>query len=119
MPRKCFLPALAGLLVVLGCNGADGDSMREIAPEAERDLPAVVEGGNLFAIDLYRKLGEGGGNLFFSPLSLSTALAMTSAGAAGETREEMEEVLQFPVDVESVHPSFAALAESLARGSSA
>ena len=33
---------------------------------------------------LYRKLGESGGNLFFSPLSLSTALAMTSAGAAGE-----------------------------------
>jgi serpin B len=104
--------------MVLGCNGANGDSMREIPPEAKRDLPAVVEGGNLFAVDLYRKLGEGGGNLFFSPLSLSTALAMTSAGAAGETKEEMEEVLQFPVDVESVHPSFAALAESLARGSS-
>jgi serpin B len=76
----------------------------------------VVEGGNLFAVDLYRKLGEGGGNLFFSPLSLSTALAMTSAGAAGETKEEMAEVLHFPVDVESVHPSFAALMESLGRG---
>jgi serpin B len=119
MPRNCLLLALAGLLVVLGCNGADGDSMREVRVEAKRDLPAVVEGGNLFAVDLYRKLGEGGGNLFFSPLSLSTALAMTSAGAAGETEEEMEEVLHFPVDVESVHPSFGALAESLAKGSSA
>ena len=92
--------------------------MREIPLEEQRDLPAVVEGGNLFAVDLYRKLGEGGGNLFFSPLSLSTALAMTSAGAAGETKEEMAEVLHFPVDVESVHPSFAALAESIDRGSS-
>ena len=118
MTRNCVLLALAGLLVVLGCNGADGDGMREIPGEAERDLPAVVEGGNLFAVDLYRKLGEGGGNLFFSPLSLSTALAMTSAGAAGETREEMEEVLHFPVDVESAHPTFAALAESLDQGSS-
>ncbi|MGB6363737.1 MAG: serpin family protein [Thermoanaerobaculia bacterium] len=119
MSRNCFLAALAGLLMVLGCAGADGDSMSEVPLDAQRDLPAVVEGGNLFAVDLYRKLGEGGGNLFFSPLSLSTALAMTSAGAAGETREEMEEVLHFPIDVESVHPSFAALAESLARGSSA
>jgi serpin B len=118
MSKNCLLLALAGLLVVLGCNGANGDSMREIPPEAQRDLPAVVEGGNLFAVDLYRKLGEGGGNLFFSPLSLSTALAMTSAGAAGETKEEMAEVLHFPVDVESVHPSIAALAESLDRGSS-
>ena len=116
MSRNCFLPALAGLFMVLGCAGADGDSMSEVPLDAQRDLPAVVEGGNLFAVDLYRKLGEGGGNLFFSPLSLSTALAMTSAGAAGETKEEMAEVLHFPVDVESVHPSFAALMESLGRG---
>ena len=117
MHRYCLFLALVGLLAVLGCSGADGDSTREIPRLAQRDLPAVVEGGNLFAVDLYRKLGEGGGNLFFSPLSLSTALAMTSAGAAGETKEEMEEVLHFPVDVESVHPSFGALAESLAQGS--
>lgn len=89
---------------------------RERALEAARDLPAVVEGGNLFAIDLYRKLGESPGNLFFSPVSLSSALAMTAAGAAGETAEEMAEVLHFPADVESVHPSHAALAESLGLG---
>lgn len=119
MPRDCLLLALVGILAVLGCSGADGDSVREIPREAQRDLAAVVEGGNLLAVDLYKKLGEGGGNLFFSPLSLSTALAMTSAGAAGETKEEMEEVLHFPVDVETVHPSFGALAMSLDQGASA
>jgi serpin B len=92
--------------------------VREIPLAAQRDLPAVVEGANLFAVDLYKKLGGSPGNLFFSPLSLANALAMTSAGAAGGTEEEMAEVLQFPVDVESVHASFGALAESLDHGAS-
>lgn len=48
-----------------------------------------------FAFHLYRRLAEAQGNLFFSPFSLETALAMTAAGARGETAAEMEKVLGF------------------------
>jgi serpin B len=71
---------------------------------------AVVEGNNRFALDLYARLRTGGsGNLFFSPGSLSTALAMTSAGARGRTAEQMAEVLHFRLPQEELHRAFAAL----------
>jgi len=56
----------------------------------------IVEGNNKFAIDLYDKLKTGEGNLFFSPYSISTALAMTYAGAQGQTESQMTRVLHFP-----------------------
>jgi len=74
---------------------------------------AVVKGNNQFALALYGRLAEKQGNLFFSPASLSTALAMTYAGAAGTTRTQMAEVLHFPVDGEPLHGSFEALLQVL------
>ena len=62
----------------------------------EAKMASVVEGGNRFALDLYGKLKGQPGNLFFSPSSISTALAMTYAGARGETAEQMARVLHFP-----------------------
>ena len=56
----------------------------------------VVKGNNEFALELYAKLREREGNLFFSPYSISTALSMTYAGARGETETQMAEVLHFP-----------------------
>ena len=41
----------------------------------------VAQGNNAFAIELYGRLRKQSGNLFFSPESISTALAMTYAGA--------------------------------------
>jgi len=70
----------------------------------------VVEGNNQFATDLYAELGkEEGGNLLMSPYSISTALAMTYAGARGETEAEMAEVLHFTLPQERLHPAFAGL----------
>ena len=59
------------------------------SPEAK----TVVDGNNTFALDLYQKLKDRPGNVFFSPFNISTALAMTSAGARGETEMEMTNVL--------------------------
>jgi len=53
----------------------------------------VAEGNNSFAADVYRKLAEGKGNLFFSPFSIRTALSMTYAGAAGATAEQCARTL--------------------------
>ena len=60
------------------------------------DLKAVATGNVKFALKLYDQLNNQKGNLFLSPYSISTALAMTHAGARGETETEMTKALQFP-----------------------
>ena len=58
------------------------DLARVTTPAAtDSDLAEVVEGNSAFAFDLYHALGEKEKNLFYSPYSISVALAMTYAGA--------------------------------------
>jgi serpin B len=73
------------------------------------DLAELVVGNTAFALDLYQSLREGQGNLFFSPYSISLALAMTYAGARGETEREMAQTLHFTLPQERFHPAFDAL----------
>lgn len=82
----------------------------EISDEA---VTRVVEGNNAFAIDLYHQLSQQAGNLFFSPYSISTALAMTYMGARGETAAQMAKVLHFALDQDQLHTAFAALMADL------
>ena len=79
-------------------------------------LRALVQGNSKFAMDLYATLAAEEGNLFFSPYSISLALAITYAGARGETESQMAEVLHFPPQDE-VHDAFNALAADIAAGS--
>ena len=81
------------------------------APPA--DAKALVEGGNAFAIDLYKKLAAEPGNVVCSPYSVSAALAMTYGGARGDTAAEMAKVLGFTALGERVHPAQADLARRL------
>ena len=69
----------------------------------------LVAGNTAFAIDLYQQLCRQEGNLFFSPYSISTALAMTYAGARGETEAQMAQALHFELGQDALHPAFAAL----------
>ncbi|MBD3306097.1 serpin family protein [candidate division KSB3 bacterium] len=79
---------------------------------SQEDMMAqLVKGNTQFALDLYGVLRQETGNLFFSPYSISTALAMTYAGARSETAQQMAETLHFAEDQKAVHPAFAALAE--------
>ena len=73
----------------------------------------IVRGNNEFAIDLYGRLRERQGNLFFSPFSISSAMAMTWAGARGETGKQMASVLRFPANRQQVHQAFSALFNNL------
>jgi len=78
------------------------------------DAKKVAAGNNQFATDLYARLRAGQqGNLFFSPFSISTALAMTDAGAKGETEQQMSSVLHFTLPQAQLHPAFLALQQSL------
>src|SRR5438067_2620531 len=76
------------------------------------DFDLAASATNQFAVDLHRQLATGNDNLCVSPYSIESALAMTFAGADGETRTEMARVLHFSNDA-SVPGSFAALQHSL------
>jgi serpin B len=68
-----------------------------------------------FAFALYRELAAKPGNLFFSPYSISTALAMTYAGAKGDTAAEMKEALCFGLSPDTLHAAFNATDVALAK----
>src|SRR5437870_6711367 len=74
---------------------------------------AVVDGNTAFALDLYAQLKTSPGNLFFSPHSISTALAMTYAGARGDTEKQMAGVLYFHNDQGQLHSAFGELQRQL------
>jgi serpin B len=78
------------------------------------DSKIASEAINAFGLDLYRTQAGSEGNLLLSPYSIESALAMTYAGAAGDTRTEMQRVLHFPGDDSALHESFEALALELA-----
>jgi serpin B len=92
--------------------GSGGLSLPE-GKDTKSDTRSVIENNTSFALDLFAKLKEdpalkkAGGNLFFSPFSLSTALAMTWAGARGETEKQMAQVLHFTLPQGREHPAFA------------
>jgi len=74
---------------------------------------ALVKGNTAFALGIYDRLRAEEGNLFFSPLSISTALAMTYAGARGATAAEMAQALHFDLPPDQLHTAFAAILNEL------
>ena len=87
---------------------------RSVSAVGAADLDELVRGNNAFAFDLYRVLSDGEGNLFYSPFSISQALAMTSAGARGETQRQMADTLHHRLPQSSLHPAFNVLDRTLA-----
>ncbi|XP_067418686.1 leukocyte elastase inhibitor-like isoform X1 [Emydura macquarii macquarii] len=69
-----------------------------------------------FALDLFRKLNETNptGNIFFSPVSISAALAMVLLGAKGNTETQLLKTLHFDV-VEELHSRFHTLTADINR----
>jgi serpin B len=112
---------LALLLPAVACSQAAGgellmsDEPRETSPDvSQADLDLLIEGNSAFTFDLYQALKEQDGNLFYSPHSISVALAMTYAGARGETAEEMAATLEFLLEQDRLHPAFNWLDTGLA-----
>jgi len=104
--KKTMIRRLLSMMVffVLGASPA----FSEPAP-----VSTAVKSHNGFAIDLYHTLGQGEGNLFFCPLSISTALSMTCAGAKNLTAHEMQNVLHFEDGQTAFHQGNKALQKLL------
>ena len=98
------------MLFFLGVNMSRETSAEQIKPAGNA---AIVRGDNQFALDLYAQLDreQQGKNLFFSPTSISVALAMTAAGAHGPTQSEMANVLHLDADLAEAHAHYHQLLE--------
>jgi serpin B len=92
------------------------DVERVMAPDVEEsELNEQVTGNSAFAFDLYRAVREDKDNLFYSPHSITLALAMAYAGARGETEAQMAQALHYRLSQERLHPAFNALDLTLSR----
>ncbi len=107
--------AAAATPVAPAAGGSElrSNKVRAVVEAPSSDLAQLVAGNNAFALDLYRELGQG--NLFYSPYSISSALAMTYAGARGATAQQMAQVLHFQLPGDRLHPAFNGLDQQLAQ----
>lgn len=118
MRSSLFVAGLVSLLALpfssdAGRQGAANVSGKGAKTVTPAELKKVVEGNNRFAFDLYRQLAKKKGNIFFSPYSISTALAMAYAGASGDAAKEMAKTLYFSLPPEELHPAYGKLIQSI------
>ena len=97
--KRFLISQVFGALLIGMAHGATNFNL---AAKATNDL----------AVDLHRQLATADENLCISPYSIETALAMTFAGADGDTRTEMARVLHLGSDP-GAFASFSALQHSL------
>jgi serine protease inhibitor len=100
---RLLLSLLISCLVLLRAQGTETKAM------TAADRKVVVAGNNAFAVALYGQLRNQSGNLFFSPESISTALAMAYAGARGDTAFQMAKTLHFTLPLDQLNPAMGAL----------
>jgi len=110
--RPQFFGALLLALVLVACT-MQSYSEPDVS---EATLKKQVQGTNAFAFDLYQVLRNEHENLFYSPYSISLALATTYAGAHGETEEQMADTLHFVLPQDRLHSAFSALNRALVQG---
>ncbi len=143
---RIFIPPLVALLILTSCASptvqptqnppgsptqlpqvkpADAKYLqsslpRDPSPSASAADQSQLTSANLaFALDLYHQIASQPGNLFYSPYSISQALAMVYGGARGQTEQQMANTLHFSLAQEQLHPAFNALSQQLASRASA
>jgi len=85
-----LLPVIASIQLAQPAAGEvlKSDKERITSPDvSSSEQASLVEGNTIFAFELYQALKGEEDNLFYSPYSISLALAMTYAGARDETAE--------------------------------
>jgi serpin B len=114
--KKLLVPLLLSLLMIVSAcaRPSYGEELKSDLPRLTPDVSAadmaeLVTGNTDFALALYQLLKEDGGNFFYSPYSISVALAMTYAGAEGETEAQMRQALRFSLGQEGLHQAMNVL----------
>jgi len=123
MKRLLFLMLTIVMTVGLfGCSQpASGEILKSnkdriTSPMVDQsDMTILVNGDSEFAFDLYQALKKEDGNIFYSPYSISLALAMTYAGARGETAQQMADTLHYQLDQSALHPALNSLGIELGK----
>jgi serpin B len=109
MAAACAAAALAIVTAGPRAMGA-GKGQKQKAGQG-----AVAGANNAFALDILRALKDEKDNLFYSPSSISTALAMTYAGARGNTADEMRKTLRLDTDGDELHEAYESFIGALAK----
>jgi serpin B len=91
-----------------------GVAVFPLASALADDLSVAAYSMNALGLDLLARVAKPDENALLSPYSIQSALAMTYAGAAGETKAEMAKVLHYPADEAALHRSFSAFNREMA-----
>jgi len=113
--KTLVIGAIVSAFVLNSVSGA-GTAKAPPLPKPRPEEVVVAKGNTEFALDLYAKLRLEEGNLFLSPYSISSALAMTYAGARARTAEQMARTLHFTLPNDRLHPTFGGLTRGLNDG---
>ena len=128
MNKKIFTIGIALLMVAIVTATAvyflfpyqpDQPPKADDVGSTQSGIQQVVDANNQFAFDLYSELDKSEqGNIFYSPHSISAALAMTYEGGKGQTADEMKSVFHFP-ESNVLRPNFAAIYNDINQGNKA
>jgi serpin B len=111
--------AYAALPLFACSSSPDVLTSRQLPAALQADATTVVTSNNQFAVDVYGKVAAGTPkNAVFSPFSISTALAMLDAGAAGQTDRELRSALHFTLPTDRLESAYGALLTSIDTGRS-
>ena len=107
--------AIAGVLFPFPYQ-PDEPPQADNTSSSQQGVMDVANANNKFAFDLYSQLDKSeSGNLFYSPYSISAALAMTYEGANGRTADEMKSVFHFP-ESSVLRPNLSAIYNDINKG---
>lgn len=115
MNWKILIVMILVIIIVIGVFlfKKGGLSISELISKPE-DIDNVIDANNQFALDFYSELKDKEeDNIFFSPYSISTALAMVYEGAKGKTADEIQSVFHFPEDDDSRRTAYAEIFDEI------
>lgn len=102
-----------------GCLSVNADCIGKSDSHSDADedyINMVVAGNTDFALSLYERLREDSdGNMFFSPYTVSTSMAIVYGGARGQTQKQIASALHFTMPADRLADSFGSLQKQLTR----
>jgi serpin B len=120
--RKPLGKSIAVVLLLAACGKSGPEEVRsklsrvEDPPVTQEQLYALTAANRAFAAEMYTlAAAQESGNLFMSPHSVTTALALLYAGAGGETAAQIADALNFVMPPTELHAAMNKLDLELAK----